>query len=448
MKPLSVNLDHVSSFMTGEDLSLLSAECRKSLLQLEQGTGEGKDFLGWLDLPSSQPESLINDIKDAAANLRDKIEILVVVGIGGSYLGTRAIISALAHQFETLMPETGNPYILFAGHNIGEDYFHEMLEVLSQREYGILVISKSGVTTEPAIAFRILKKHIEKKYGVRKAAERIIAVTSKQKGALRTLVEQEGYRSFVIPDNTGGRFSGLTPVGLLPVSIAGYDIDKLLEGALALEKTTNSTIPLENNPSARYAIARHALYRQGKKIEVLSNFDNRLIYFSEWWKQLYGESEGKNRKGIFPASVTYTTDLHSLGQYLQDGERILFETLICVGSQKNKVIIPEDKADLDSLNFLAGKPVNEVNKMAELGTILAHVDGGVPNILVEIPQINEYYLGGLIYFFEKACGISGYMLGVNPFNQPGVEAYKRNMFALFGKPGYEEEASKLKNRIK
>jgi len=448
MKSLAVNFEHFSPFVTKEELSSLSAECMKSLLQLEQGTGEGKDFLGWLTLPSSQPQSLISEIKEAAARLREKIEILVVIGIGGSYLGTKAIISALAHQFETLMPGTGNPYIIFAGHNIGEDYYHELLEVLSQREYGILVISKSGVTTEPAIAFRILKKHIEKKYGTRKAAERIIAVTSKGRGALRTLVDHEGYQSFIIPDSAGGRFSVLTPVGLLPVAIGGYDINKLLEGALALEKTTSSSVPLEKNTSAQYAIARNALYRKGRKIEVLSNFDNRLIYFSEWWKQLFGESEGKNKRGIFPASVTYTTDLHSLGQYLQDGERILFETFISVDSQKNKIIIPGDQADLDNLNFLAGKPVNEVNKMAELGTILAHEDGGVPEILVEIPEINEYYLGELMYFFEKACGISGYMLGVNPFNQPGVEAYKRNMFALFGKPGYEEEASKLKNRIK
>jgi len=447
MKPLTVNLDHLSSFVSGEELSYLSGECMKCLLQLEQGTGEGKDFLGWLNLPSSQPEALISDIKSAAASLREKIEVLVVIGIGGSYLGARAIISALAHQFETLMTETGKPYILYAGHNIGEDYLHEMLEVLSQKDYGLLVISKSGGTTEPAIAFRILKKHIEKKYGARKAAERIIAVTSKERGALRTLVDQEGYRSFIIPDDAGGRFSVLTPVGLLPIAIAGYDIGKLLEGARTLEKTTHSSVPLEDNPSARYAIARHALYRLGKKIEVLSNFDNRLIYFSEWWKQLFGESEGKNRKGIFPASVTYTTDLHSLGQYLQDGERILFETFIRVDSESHKLTVPEDKTDLDNLNFLAGKTLNEINKKAELATILAHIDGGVPNILVEIPLINEYYLGGLIYFFEKACGISGYMLGVNPFNQPGVEAYKRNMFALFGKPGYEEEAKKLKDRI-
>jgi glucose-6-phosphate isomerase len=447
MNTLKVNLEHFSQFATGEELSRLQGECAKSLSQLEQGTGEGNNMLGWLDLPSRQPEELINDVKDAAASLSKQIDILVVIGIGGSYLGARAIISALAHQFETLLSGTRNPLVLFAGHNMGEDYLHELMEVLSENDYGILVISKSGTTTEPAVAFRMLKNHCEEKYGKKNAAGRIIAVTDKQKGALRTLATQSGYRSFIIPDDTGGRFSGLTPVGLLPVAIAGYDIDELLNGARAMEKLTHSSVPLEKNPSAMYAIARHALYRKGKKIEVLSNFDNRLIYFSEWWKQLFGESEGKSLKGIFPASVTYTTDLHSMGQYLQDGERILFETLIRVASQKNTVIIPSDKSNLDDLNFLAGKSVNEVNKMAELGTILAHVDGGVPNIIIEVPEINEFHLGGLIYFFEKACGISGYMLGVNPFNQPGVEAYKKNMFALFGKPGYEEEAEKLKNRI-
>jgi glucose-6-phosphate isomerase len=448
MDTLHVNLEHFYPFVPREELSLLHDECTNSLLKLEQGTGEGKDFLGWVDLPSHFPRELTLEIKDAAASLRGQIDILVVIGIGGSYLGARAILSALAHHFETLVSGARHPVVLFAGHNMGEDYLHDLLAILSERDYGIVVISKSGVTTEPAIAFRILKKHIEGKYGARQAAQRIIAVTDKKRGALRTLADQSGYRSFIIPDSTGGRFSGLTPVGLLPVAIAGYDIDQLLSGALAMEKRTHSSIPLGQNPSALYAMARHALYRKGKKIEVLANFDNRLIYFSEWWKQLFGESEGKNRKGIFPAGVTYTTDLHSLGQYVQDGERILFETLISLGSQKHSVIIPPDESNLDDLNFLADKPVHEVNKMAELGTVLAHVDGGVPNILVEIPGLSEYHLGELIYFFEKACGISGYMLGVNPFNQPGVEAYKKNMFALFGKPGYEEQASKLKNRIK
>jgi len=447
MEELKLDLDHIKAFVTESELSGLQEEATRSLKVLEEGTGEGNDFIGWLDLPSRMSGELIEDIQSTARSLRGSVDILVVIGIGGSYLGARAIISALSHQFETLTSDQSDPFILFAGHNIGEDYLHELLGVLDKKEYGIVVISKSGTTTEPALAFRIIKNHLEKKYGSDKAADRIIAITDKQKGALRTLADNSGYKSFIIPDDTGGRFSGLTPVGLLPVAVAGYDISELIRGALAMENATSSSTPFADNQAALYAASRNLLYRKGYKIEILANFDNRLMYFSEWWKQLFGESEGKDLKGIFPASVSYTTDLHSMGQYIQEGERSVFETIISIESQVNKVLVPSDKGDLDKLNYLSGKRIDHVNKMAELGTLLAHVDGGVPNIRLQIPALNEYYLGAMIYFFEKACAISGYMLGINPFNQPGVEAYKKNMFALLEKPGFEEESRKLKERL-
>jgi len=447
MEELKLDLDHIKAFVTESELSGLQEEAARSLKVLEEGTGEGNDFIGWLDLPSRMSGELIEDIQSTARSLRGSVDILVVIGIGGSYLGARAIISALSHQFETLTSDQSDPFILFAGHNIGEDYLHELLGVLDKKEYGIVVISKSGTTTEPALAFRIIKNHLGKKYGSDKAADRIIAITDKQKGALRTLADNSGYKSFIIPDDTGGRFSGLTPVGLLPVAVAGYDISELIRGALAMENATSSSTPFADNQAALYAASRNLLYRKGYKIEILANFDNRLMYFSEWWKQLFGESEGKDLKGIFPASVSYTTDLHSMGQYIQEGERSVFETIICIESQVNKVLVPSDKGDLDKLNYLSGKRIDHVNKMAELGTLLAHVDGGVPNIRLQIPALNEYYLGAMIYFFEKACAISGYMLGINPFNQPGVEAYKKNMFALLEKPGFEEESRKLKERL-
>jgi len=447
MEELKLDLDHIKAFVTESELSGLQEEATRSLKVLEEGTGEGNDFIGWLDLPSRMSGELIEDIQSTARSLRGSVDILVVIGIGGSYLGARAIISALSHQFETLTSDQSDPFILFAGHNIGEDYLHELLGVLDKKEYGIVVISKSGTTTEPALAFRIIKNHLGKKYGSDKAADRIIAITDKQKGALRTLADNSGYKSFIIPDDTGGRFSGLTPVGLLPVAVAGYDISELIRGALAMENATSSSTPFADNQAALYAAARNLLYRKGYKIEILANFDNRLMYFSEWWKQLFGESEGKDLKGIFPASVSYTTDLHSMGQYIQEGERSVFETIISIESQVNKVLVPSDKGDLDKLNYLSGKRIDHVNKMAELGTLLAHVDGGVPNIRLQIPALNEYYLGAMIYFFEKACAISGYMLGINPFNQPGVEAYKKNMFALLEKPGFEEESRKLKERL-
>jgi glucose-6-phosphate isomerase len=349
----------------------------------------------------------------------------------------------LSDSFAAYKPAKGAK-VLFAGNNIGEDYLHDLIGLLKGHDFGIIVISKSGTTTEPAIAFRLLKDMLEAQVGKAEAARRIIAITDARKGALRNLATQEGYKTFVIPDNVGGRFSVLTPVGLLPIAVAGYDIKALVAGAVEMEKATAS----DDNIAVTYAKTRNALYRSGKKIEILVNFNPRLHFFSEWWKQLYGESEGKDHKGIFPASVDDTTDLHSMGQWIQDGERSIFETVLTVKNQQNSVVIPSDKADLDGLNYIAGKRVDEVNKMAELGTRLAHVDGGVPNLLITIPELTEQYIGQLIYFFEKACGVSGYILDVNPFNQPGVEAYKKNMFALLNKPGYEKESKAIQEKIK
>ena len=406
---------------------------------LEKGTGEGNDFLGWLHLPSSISEAELADIEATAAQLRNSCEYVVTIGIGGSYLGAKAVIEALSSSFDAY--QGGKCKVLFAGNNIGEDYIAELMDLLKGKKFGIVVISKSGTTTEPAIAFRLLKDMLEKQEGKQEAAKRIVAITDAKKGALRSLATQEGYKTYVIPDNVGGRFSVLTPVGLLPIAVAGFDIKALVAGAVEIENDDNENV-------FTYAQTRNALYQSGKKIEILVNFCPRLHYFAEWWKQLYGESEGKDHLGIFPASVDFTTDLHSMGQWIQDGERTIFETVLSVGDQSHSVVIPHDEANLDGLNFLAGKRVDEVNKMAELGTRLAHVDGGVPNLLITIPALNEKYLGQLIYFFEKACGVSGYMLGVNPFNQPGVEAYKKNMFALLNKPGYEAESKAIQEKLK
>ena len=406
---------------------------------LEKGTGEGNDFLGWLHLPSSISEAELADIEATAAQLRNSCEYVVTIGIGGSYLGAKAVIEALSSSFDAY--QGGKCKVLFAGNNIGEDYIAELMDLLKGKKFGIVVISKSGTTTEPAIAFRLLKDMLEKQEGKQEAAKRIVAITDAKKGALRSLATQEGYKTYVIPDNVGGRFSVLTPVGLLPIAVAGFDIKALVAGAVEIENDDNENV-------FTYAQTRNALYQSGKKIEILVNFCPRLHYFAEWWKQLYGESEGKDHLGIFPASVDFTTDLHSMGQWIQDGERTIFETVLSVGDQSHSVVIPHDEANLDGLNFLAGKRVDEVNKMAELGTRLAHVDGGVPNLLITIPALSEKYLGQLIYFFEKACGVSGYMLGVNPFNQPGVEAYKKNMFALLNKPGYEAESTAIQEKLK
>lgn len=406
---------------------------------LEKGTGEGNDFLGWLHLPSSISEAELADIEATAAQLRNSCEYVVTIGIGGSYLGAKAVIEALSSSFDAY--QGGKCKVLFAGNNIGEDYIAELMDLLKGKKFGIVVISKSGTTTEPAIAFRLLKDMLEKQEGKQEAAKRIVAITDAKKGALRSLATQEGYKTYVIPDNVGGRFSVLTPVGLLPIAVAGFNIKDLVAGAVEIENGDNENV-------FTYAQTRNALYQSGKKIEILVNFCPRLHYFAEWWKQLYGESEGKDHLGIFPASVDFTTDLHSMGQWIQDGERTIFETVLSVGDQSHSVVIPHDEANLDGLNFLAGKRVDEVNKMAELGTRLAHVDGGVPNLLITIPALSEKYLGQLIYFFEKACGVSGYMLGVNPFNQPGVEAYKKNMFALLNKPGYEAESKAIQEKLK
>ncbi len=406
---------------------------------LESGSGLGNDFLGWLHLPSSIDEQQLQDLEKTAAVLRQECEYVITIGIGGSYLGAKAIIEALSDHFAAYKCGNG-PKVLFAGNNIGEDYLYDLMDLVHGHKFGIIVISKSGTTTEPAIAFRLFKEMLEKQEGKEFAQRNIVAVTDARRGALRNLATQEGYATYVIPDNVGGRFSVLTPVGLLPIAVAGFDIRALVAGAVEMEKDGDEQV-------LNYAIARNALYNNGKKIEILANFTPRLHFLAEWWKQLYGESEGKGHKGIFPASVDFTTDLHSMGQMIQDGERTIFETVLSVGDQEHEVIIPTDEADLDGLNYIAGKNVDYVNKMAELGTRLAHVDGGVPNLLITMPAVNERYLGQLIYFFEKACGVSGYMLGVNPFDQPGVEAYKKNMFALLEKPGHEEATAAIKARL-
>ncbi len=425
----------------------LQEKAANGMEQLHQGTGLGNDFLGWLNLPGEITDANLTEIETAARNLQSRCEIVVVIGIGGSYLGAKAVIEAMSDSFEHLRKQHNAPIVLFAGQNIGEDYLYELQNLLADKQFGIVVISKSGTTTEPAIAFRLLKEQLEKQVGKEEAGHRIIAVTDAAKGALRKLADTEGYKTFVIADNVGGRFSVLTPVGLLPIAIAGFDIRALVAGACDMQKACGADVPFEQNPAMLYAATRNALYQAGKKTEILVNFNPKLHYFAEWWKQLYGESEGKDHLGIFPAAVDFTTDLHSMGQWIQEGERTIFETVLSVKEMQYKVTIPADTDNLDGLNYLAGKRVDEVNKMAELGTQIAHVDGGVPNLKIEIPALTERYLGQLIYFFEKACGISGYILGVNPFNQPGVEAYKRNMFALLNKPGYEAESKAIRERL-
>lgn len=415
--------------------------------KLHDGSGSGSDFLGWVNLPSSITAAELSDIENTARTLAANAEVVVVVGIGGSYLGAKAVLDALSSNFDHLVKQRSAPIVLFAGQNLSEDYLSEMMEMLEDYSIACIVISKSGTTTEPAVAFRIIKEEIERRYTKAGAAERIVAVTDRSRGALRTLASQEGYKTFVIEDNVGGRFSVLTPVGLLPLAVAGVDVREIVKGAADMERATAANVPFAKNLAAQYAAARTLLYRSGKKIEILASYEPKLSNIGEWWKQLYGESEGKDGKGIFPASVTLTADLHSMGQYIQDGERSLFETVIAVEEPNEHLEIKADAANLDGLNFLAGKRISEVNRMARLGTMLAHVDGGVPNIELEIPAIDEYSIGELLYFFEKACGMSGYALGVNPFDQPGVEAYKRNMFALLNKPGFESEGEILRARL-
>ena len=425
----------------------LRAAAEASNALLANGEGAGNDFLGWVALPSSIDAEQLAAVNEVADRLRAKAEVIVCIGIGGSYLGAKAVLEAMSNSFALLKRNCKEPIVLFAGQNISEDYTYELLDAVKDRELAVVVISKSGTTTEPAIAFRILKAELERRYGKAEAAERIVAVTDKARGALKTLATQEGYSTFVIPDDVGGRFSVLTPVGLLPLAAAGVDIEALVRGAQDMQKATDENVPYEQNIAAQYAAVRNALYAEGKKIEILASYEPKLQYIAEWWKQLYGESEGKEGKGIFPASVTLTADLHSMGQYIQEGERMLMETVISVAKPDHTIVIESDEENLDGLNFLAGKRISEVNRMAELGVQLAHTDGGVPNIRIELPAIDAYHIGALLYFFERACGISGYILGVNPFNQPGVEAYKKNMFALLDKPGYEAESKAIKERL-
>ena len=448
MENITLNVEKVLGFIDKEKLAAYAPKVKECMETLEKGTGLGNDFLGWLHLPSSITKEHLAELKAAAEVLRENCEVVVVAGIGGSYLGARAVIEAMSNSFQWLLEKkAGQPTIIFAGHNIGEDYLAELTDFLKDKKFGVINISKSGTTTETALAFRLLKKQCEDQRGKEMARKVIVAVTDAKKGAARVTADKEGYKSFIIPDNVGGRFSVLTPVGLLPIAIAGFDIEKLVEGAAAMEKACGKDVPFGENPAALYAATRNELYKHGKKIEILVNFNPKLHYVNEWWKQLYGESEGKENKGIFPAAVDFSTDLHSMGQWIQEGERTIYETVISVEKTTHKLVVPSDEENLDGLNFLAGKRVDEVNKMAELGTQLAHVDGGVPNMRIIVPSLDEESIGGLLYFFEKACGISGYLLGVNPFNQPGVEAYKKNMFALLNKPGYEEESKAIQARL-
>ena len=443
MESLRLELSKAASFLEAGTIESYLPQAAQALKALEEGTCPGNDFLGWVNLPGSLTPEFLNDIKQTAQTLRQKCDVIVVAGIGGSYLGARAVIEALSNSFQWLTNRGENPVILFAG-----NYLYELCDYLKGKRFGVINISKSGTTTETALAFRLLRKQCEEQRGKDEARQVIVAITDARRGAARTTADKEGYKSFVIPDNVGGRFSVLTPVGLLPIACAGFDIDQLVQGAADMERATSSQVPVEQNPAALYAAARNALYLGlGKKIEILANFQPKLHFIAEWWKQLYGESEGKEQKGIFPAAVDFTTDLHSMGQWIQEGERSIFETVISVEQADHTVLFPHDDENLDGLNFLEGRRVDEVNKMAELGTQLAHVDGGVPNLRIVLPRINEYYIGQLLYFFEKGCGISGGILGVNAFNQPGVEAYKKNMFALLNKPGYENESKAIRERL-
>ncbi len=448
MKSISLDFTKAASFLGEGAVEAYEPKAKAALEALENNTCPGNDFLGWLHLPSSITPDFLDEVQAVANTLREKCEVVVVAGIGGSYLGARAVIEALGNSFAWLIQDKKNLQILFAGNNISEDYLAELTDYLKGKRFGVINISKSGTTTETALTFRLLKKQCEAQMGKDMARDVIVAVTDAKRGAARTCADKEGYKSFIIPDNVGGRFSVLTPVGLLPIACAGFDIKALVAGATDMEKATGVNVPFGENIAAQYAAVRNALYNEGgKKIEIMVNYQPKLHFIAEWWKQLYGESEGKDGKGIFPASCDFTTDLHSMGQWIQDGERSIYETVISVETPNRELDFPHDDENLDGLNFLAGKRVDEVNKMAELGTRLAHVDGGVPNIRISVPVLNEYYIGQLIYFFEIGCGISGNILGVNPFNQPGVEAYKKNMFALLNKPGYEAESKAIQERL-
>ena len=436
MKALQINTDNLINFVNQNDIQGFQEQINQHHQAIINKTGKGNDFLGWVDLPSQITEADLIDIQNTADEIRSKVDYLVVIGIGGSYLGAKAVIEALKNSFGDFA-QGGGTKILYAGQNLSEDYLAELLAFLDDKKYASCVISKSGSTTEPAVAFRLLKNQLEDKIGKEQAQKLIVAITDKERGALKVLANQEGYKTYVVPDDVGGRYSVLTPVGLLPIAIAGFDIQAIVQGACDMKALCLSSADMQSNPAALYAASRNVLLQKGFDIEMLINFSPKLMYFTEWWKQLYGESEGKENKGIFPAGANFTTDLHSMGQYIQEGRRVIFETLISVEKAHHSMVVPKDSQDLDGLNYLAGKPIEYVNSMAEKGTVLAHLDGGVPNIKISIEQIDEYNLGQLIYFFELACAYSGYILGVNPFDQPGVEAYKKNMFALLRKPGFE-----------
>ncbi len=446
MLHIKIDYRHCLEFIGEKDIQSYQQKINTYHHALWHKTEQGNDFLGWIDVASRTSDTELQAIEDIAAKLKAKSDIFVVVGIGGSYLGARAVIEALQPHFAHLQ-STDTPQIVYAGHHLSEDYLYDLLQVLDNKDYSIAVISKSGTTTEPALAFRVLKQHIEHKYGKAEAATRIVAITDAQKGALKSLATQEGYTTLVVSDDIGGRFSVLSPVGLLPIAVAGFDIHALMRGAKDMELACKNSADIKQNPAALYAALRHALLDQGKQIEVMVNYLPALFYFNEWWKQLYGESEGKQHKGLFPAAVSNTTDLHSMGQYIQDGPRLMFETVLSVQNSQHQVAIPKDEANTDGLNYLTDKSITTINHFAETGTTLAHIDGGVPNIRIEIPEIKENVLGELIYFYEFACGLSAYMLEVNPFDQPGVEDYKRNMFALLGKPGFEAETQNIQTRL-
>lgn len=446
MAQIKVNLS--KSGLAQSDLEKLQSQIASAHEMLHEGTGKGNDFIGWVDLPENYDKEEFSRVKAAAKKIQDTADVLIVIGIGGSYLGARAAIEALTHSFYNTLPkgERKTPEVYFAGNSISGKYLADLIDVIKNKDVCLNVISKSGTTTEPAIAFRILKGYVEEKYGREEAKNRIFATTDKARGALRTLADQEGYDTFIIPDDVGGRYSILTPVGLLPIAVAGIDIDAMMHGAKEA-RDEYSNPDLAANTCYQYAAARNLLYTGGKKIEVMVNYEPSMAYISEWWKQLYGESDGKDGKGLFPASVNFSADLHSMGQYIQDGERHLFETVLNVDSAERDIQVPFDEANLDSLNYLHEQTMEFVNKKAFEGTLLAHVDGGVPNVVLDIPEMNAFYYGKLMYFFEKACGIGGYLMDINPFDQPGVEAYKKNMFALLGKPGFEDLRAELLKKL-
>lgn len=444
---IKLNYSKASEFINDDEIKNMKTAVLSAQNTLDEKNGAGCDYLGWTTLPVNYDINEFERIKKAAAKIRENSDVLVVIGIGGSYLGAKAALDMLTNSFYNLLDKNDRkaPQILFAGNSISSNYLHDLVNLVKDKDISVNVISKSGTTTEPALAFRIFKELLEKKYGKDGARERIFATTDKAKGTLKSLSDTEGYETFVIPDDVDGRFSVLTPVGLLPIAVAGIDIDAMMQGAKdAMEEYKK---PYEENDCLKYAALRNILLRKGKTTEIMVNYEPCMQYFSEWWKQLFGESEGKDGKGIFPASVNFSTDLHSMGQYIQDGARIIFETVLKVDEPTNDIIIDEVDGNIDGLNFLAGKGVNYVNSKAFEGTLLAHTDGNVPNIVINIPKIDAYHFGNLVYFFEKACGVSGYILGVNPFNQPGVEAYKKNMFALLGKPGYEDMKADLEKRL-